>query len=122
MRKIKFRAFDNEHKEMIYKIPLGTVLFYEDFQMFLDNTTLMQFTGLKDCKGREIYEGDIVKVMNPYSNCWSTNGAEVIFSTEYVGGWVISAVGQNLNLGTRERYIEVIGNIHENPELMEREE
>ena len=80
--------------------------------------TVGQYTDLKDKDGAEIWEGDIIKIRNPYNNCWSTDGAAVEFSTEYVGGWVISNESQNLNLGSRQNHIEVIGNIHDNPELL----
>ena len=59
-------------------------------------------------------EGDVVRVRNPYDGCWSKDGGEVIFSTDYVGGWVITSNGKDgLNIGTRTEHVEVIGNIHE---------
>lgn len=79
---------------------------------------IMQFTGLKDKNGNEIYEGDLIKVQDPYNSIWSVDSAEVVFSNKYVGGWVISNGNQNLNLGTRQKYLKVVGNKYENPELV----
>jgi uncharacterized phage protein (TIGR01671 family) len=81
----------------------------------LHNSSFMQYTGFRDKIGVDIYEGDIVKVSDPYN----IDGAEIVFSHEYLGGWVITNSKNNLNLGTRQHYIKVIGNIYENPELLQ---
>lgn len=65
---------------------------------------LMQFTGLKDKNGIDIYEGDIVNI--PYNRIGSK---QVIYLPKEVK---FSISGYNVNV------IEVIGNIHENPELL----
>jgi len=90
------------------------------FTFEVDPETVGQYTGLKDSTGKRIFEGDIVKVRDPYNGCWSVNGGEVIFSTEYVGGWVLTSNGKDgLNIGTRTNNIKIIGNVHENPELLQ---
>ncbi len=71
------------------------------------------FTGLKDKNGVEIYKGDLISLFDPYNQVWSKDSAEVVFSHKYVGGWVIEKEGQSLNIGTRTKYIKVVGNIHE---------
>jgi len=82
--------------------------------------TVGQYTGLIDFTGKMIFEGDVVKIRDPYNGCWSINGGQVVFSTEYVGGWVVTSNGTDgLNLGTRQNNIEIIGNIHDDPELLE---
>ena len=73
----------------------------------LINCNLMQYTGLKDKNGVEIYEGDIVTLGEDYIN----------FSIGFEdGAFCSSANGYD---GDYKEY-EVIGNIHQNPELLER--
>ena len=145
MRDISFKAKRLDNKEWIEGDLIGNAFYrcdtesdccyildyekmkYYDFQDIweqldeyeVDPETVCQFTGLKDCNKNRIFEGDIVKVRDPYSGCWSINGGEVIFSTEYVGGWVITSNGEDgLNIGTRTNDVDIIGNIYDNPELL----
>jgi uncharacterized phage protein (TIGR01671 family) len=86
----------------------------------IKNGTLCQFTGLQDRNGNDIYENDLVTITDPYNNNTAKGMAKVIFSTDYVGGWVASIDGETgLNIGTRTNYIEVFGNIFDNSELFE---
>lgn len=135
MREIKFRAWDKEENEMHfdvgidehgipYKFPhdldsIDTVS--ADAADYWPDAELMQFTGLKDKSGKEIYEGDIVKYRK---HPQKTKVGEVAF-TSY-GAFAI----KNQNELERERgfwtwtsfngmnSLEVIGNIYENPELL----
>jgi len=76
-------------------------------------STVGQFTGLKDCKGVDIYEGDLCTVTNPYNGKTAIGSSIVILSYEYVGGWVLTSDGKDrLNISSRTNSIEVIGNIH----------
>jgi len=61
MREIKFRAWDDNEKQMVFWDDLrDTKLFDDGFDN--NQCTLMQYTGLKDKNGKEIYEGDVVEI------------------------------------------------------------
>lgn len=81
--------------------------------------TVGQYTGIKDDNGTEIYEGDIIEVFDDDGNmdCYSLGAGEVKFCR---GEWCIYD-GQNNSLYDicDVHLVEVIGNIHDNPELME---
>jgi len=121
MREIKFRAwghladddyqmFDSFHLFSGYGAFMPTV---GNNQEPICDHTLMQYTGLKDKNGVDIYEGDIVS----YRGYAPTL---VVFSERALGfrtnrppetGMVLMSQGDN--------QYEIIGNIHENPELLE---
>lgn len=82
--------------------------------------TIGQFTGLLDKNGNRIFEGDVLSIYDQYNDVWTQKGAKVVFSYNYVGGWVLESSQQkHLNIGTRTKYVQIIGNIHDNPELLE---
>jgi len=64
MREIKFRAWDSENNEMIqvYGAWFEEQGNYHETDLALIGYFLMQYTGLKDKSGKEIYEGDIIKI------------------------------------------------------------
>lgn len=125
MREIKFRAWDKERKRWTnYSIA-------DDLPRFYDKHTgcwktdregerfiLCQYTGLKNYNGKEIYEGDIVKSEGFFG--W-------IGLAKYLDNnqsFVFEAIDKNyrgsrLSLGRFEQYVKILGNIYENPELLE---
>lgn len=127
-RIIKFRAWDIKTKTMWHQHP--TLSCFEclehvdkDRVSFSDalnctNFKIMQFTGFKDVNGKEIYDGDIFK------DTFSGNGLFYkVFWDESAGGWRykngnVSGLFFTFEETTLED-CEVVGNIHQNPELME---
>lgn len=134
-REIKFRAWDNKNQKWLlgYDYPnLGgfsmfgecilmgewghvvTSFMFEKDDKKLSDLRLMQFTGLKDKNGKEIYEGDILKFNN--HNCkviWQSNSCE----------WMLQQVDTEGKgyMSFEYRYrtdYKIIGNIYENQELL----
>ena len=110
MREIKFRTFHRGRMEILREFNEHHIFFDDDgMQTIQGDMHLMQYTGLKDKNGVEIYEGDICRYKNDGSY-WvgmvRYNHCSYMFSSDR---------GQNL-IYTLDR--EVIGNIHENPELL----
>nr|DAY42623.1 MAG TPA: YopX protein [Caudoviricetes sp.] len=114
MRKIKFRAWDKLNKEMINfeSINFQERRVYKDTVSYrkFNDIELMQYTGLKDMKGKEIYEGDILfeTFREEYFKVVFENGSFRVEVDEY-----------SLDLEDYANICEVVGNIYENPELME---
>ena len=109
-REIKFRAWDKIGKQGMLgwdrMIEIGVELFFKDNFGF----ELLQYTGLHDRLGKEIYEGDIVQWKN-------LRGDEirdvVIWSDEEHGFSLKEAPGLcNVLFGKKGEHLEVIGNIY----------
>ena len=128
MREIKFRGYDEENKCWRYGHFFETVegirrcyniVENRDTKYYVEVDSIGEFTGLYDKTGKEIYEGDIFSISNPYNNSTASGYAKVVFSYDYVGGWVLTSDGKDsLNIGTRTKSVEVVGNIYENPDLV----
>jgi uncharacterized phage protein (TIGR01671 family) len=118
MREIKFRAFWNKKMHQVESVLSGgrcalLTTGQTHRNVCVDNNmALMQYTGLKDKNGKEIYEGDIVKFRDEMSKVVFHDSE---FSLDFGDKYIQHALLTEANIIK----IEVIGNIHENPELME---
>ena len=135
MREAKFKAFLRSNQ----RLPNGITLGYEKFprgiyevmdlnlaseivtlwsekeqtcfEVSFRKVELMQYTGLNDQNGIEIYEGDIVKK--------SSGAVGQVVYLKVTAGFKLYNAGQVFDLFEADaRYLEVIGNIYENPELL----
>lgn len=127
-RPIKFRAYLKDINKMV---EVNEINWYENlddkgnissiryagetkyvhhyFEFDPNDVILMQYTGYKDMKGKEVYEGDIVRYY------------DYIYEVKWMwAGFYIHSLQNGFDeLATTENFIEVIGNIYENPELLE---
>lgn len=81
---------------------------------------VLQFTGLQDINGKEIYEGDILKYNFPYDGRLKHISPVTYLETQASFG-LKDIYGNEIPLYriTANNYFEVVGNIYENPELLE---
>jgi hypothetical protein len=146
-REIKFRAWDEQEKRMasvislspgcwdnrgrVYSVLLqktgeyegpgpvaGTELYRSvQYKRFIIPAHLMQYTGLKDKNGKEIYEGDIVRIPGGYQGDYHEREKISVVKWEDED---TAEIGFYLNLPecVHWKHLEVIGNIYENPELL----
>lgn len=130
MRKIKFRAWDKVNNRMCKVLNIApsddgtcSVQGVAVIGLGVSITTgidfeLMQYTGLKDKNGVEIYEGDIVKYKTFYYGKEKEHIVEVKWEKE-----ATDLFGEPDFIGFLARWEggEVIGNIYENPELLDKD-
>jgi hypothetical protein len=115
-REIKFRAWDGKQMDYndIFIRASGNPPIYEGRER--PDLTLMQFTGLKDKNGNEIYEGDIV-CHDSHRTPRTKPAAVRSPSTRKVITWALGKRANGRNLAKSARFV-IIGNIYENPELL----
>jgi uncharacterized phage protein (TIGR01671 family) len=136
-REIKFRAWNTEINHMVFpSLEFGREIWPCTYKRIIESEIdenghceqfvlemvsvdhilqspeyeVMQFTGIKDRNGVEIFEGDIMQHANP-------------FDIPFIVNWIDSECGYGFNHGgtsyvITDKSFEVIGNIYENPELI----
>lgn len=114
-REIKFRAWMSNDKEMLDPVDLNTMCILNCGLGISESAILMQYTGLKDKNGKEIYEGDVLKVDNGCNTVisWDNDGCRFIDNRDFDSDSFTYYDG----FSSMSEY-EVIGNIYENPELL----
>lgn len=124
-REIKFRAWHKEKRKMF---PVTTIQFpttfnpgyagtlkedgFDTLYPFEEAVILMQYTGLKDKNGKEIYEGDVVELRQE-----TPKGSEGLMVT--IVKWSEDGLNFNVYPCHDEKYWKVIGNVWEHPDLQE---
>ena len=119
----RFRAWDKEFKEMVQ---VDALVFEEQLikatykngnvvKEDLKNYVLMQSTGLTDKNGKEIFEGDVVKMAKDFYS--EPTYYEVV--RHRGGAYRLESEQHGCELWLRHTDCEIAGNIYENPELVE---
>lgn len=114
-REIKFRVWDSVKNEMISSDLICKLGLFGLAFLSSSDTKAMQYTGINDKDGIEIYGGDIVMRTSTLPGSFDFVGVVEMLE----GCWVIHYENGAEKLWTECDINEVIGNIHENPELLE---
>lgn len=144
MREIKFRAFVKPFNKMVEvrSITFGPSIYCRNgyieytetdipnprgsITVPMDDVSLMEYTGLKDQNGKEIYEGDIYRSWGDTICNMAYNDLRLVkwkddapyLTNSYLDGNT-AVSGCVFNKSNASKYFEIIGNIYENPELLE---
>ena len=146
MREIKFRTWVKNESKMISGYSATVIdVFTQSFAYRSKEVELMQYTGLKDKNGKEIFEGDVIRIVEDnrmggiylgtirYLGNWGVYGfnmldAKVIETRDFgekTMGFLMKHFGNCFTLAEAFKHgdesdfkVEVIGNIYENPELL----
>ena len=121
----KFRAFIKETKQIV---DVNSIFFENEVAKVTDNEfyqfediILMQSTGLHDENNFEIFEGDIFNINHTFRNPMTGSGTLILnknFEVIFVNG-MFTREGSSMGIEKDLKYLTVIGNVHQHPELLE---
>ncbi|WP_335997594.1 YopX family protein [Fusobacterium polymorphum] len=126
MKKFKMKAWLMKEKKMVSIIGIDFnyeyIRYTEDDNLFNENyktaefknIELLQFTGLKDNGGQELYEADVIKFNDGIDDIYG-----LISYDDEDGTYRVSYENITEHLSEREGDFEIVGNIFENPDLHE---
>lgn len=142
-REIKFRGLNKKYNQWLYgyffKYPNGRTVIYESDSSCWEvhSSSVGQYTGLKDSTGKEIYEGDILRLTIPDGSIrhfvveWATEDRKLMPLSRFehdgndirISGWCFNWNGHRLYPTVIDgipdnEVMTIVGNIHENPELL----
>ena len=129
MREIKFRCWEKDEEAVgggtmwpVRQIDFDVRDAYLGLHSAsFDDLVFMQFTGLHDKNGKDVFEGDIVRC-GEYEGDHDTKNYEIVYNEDGtypafdLKGWRNETNGISFFLN--DGYIEIIGNIYENPDLL----
>lgn len=115
-RVIKFRAWDKYRKEIVLHDSLYELQSWNRTREELNNFIFMQFTGIKDRNGREIFEDDIVRINVPNGGDFENTVGRVFWHDEEAAFYHGNSEGRPPK--RMWEYVTVIGNVYENPDLL----
>jgi len=123
-REIRFRAWDNYQNEMydwnnLCELDsIGHLVLTNVLNGFVEHVNPMQFTGLKDKHGEELFVGDIIKCNMFFDGGVLPHIGEIVYVPEFGSYATKNQAGETLLHNHDHSSFELLGNIHQNKELI----